>query len=87
MTKVRKKKGGIFAAINFTFVCLSFRSIKPHANGHNIVGCYMLRPFAHPAACCYVLFGVVVQSLKPVKRLTTCKRCKCWELLRPFARS
>ena len=39
-------------------------------NTPNIVGCYMLRPFAHPAACCWVLLGVVAQSLKPVKRLS-----------------
>ena len=59
----------------------------------NIFGCYMLRPFAHPVACCCVLLGVVAQSLKPVKRLATCKRTQqlttllgqqCWELLRPF---
>ena len=35
----------------------------------SIVGCYMLRPFAHPVACCWMLLRVVVQSLKPVKRL------------------
>ena len=28
-------------------------------NGRNIVGCYMLRPLAHPVACCCVLLGVV----------------------------
>ena len=33
----------------------------------NIVGCYMLRPFAHPVACCWMLLRVVAQSLKPVK--------------------
>ena len=47
-----------------------------HANGHNIVdqqlptlivGCYMLRPFAHPVARCWMLLRVVAQSLKPVK--------------------
>ena len=38
----------------------------------NIVGCYMLHPFAHPVACCYVLLGVVAQSLKPVKLFTVC---------------
>ena len=27
--------------------------VKPRANGHNVVGCYMLRPFAHPVACCW----------------------------------
>ena len=33
----------------------------------NIVGCYMLRPFAHPVACCWMLLRVVAQSLKLVK--------------------
>ena len=37
------------------------------ANGHNIVGCYMLCPFAHPVAFCWMLLCVVTQSLKPVK--------------------
>ena len=32
-----------------------------------IVGCYMLRPLAHPVACCWLLLRVVAQSLKPVK--------------------
>ena len=27
----------------------------------------MLRPFAHPVACCWMLLGVVAQTLKPVK--------------------
>ena len=27
----------------------------------------MLRPFAHPVACCWMLLGVVAQSLKPFK--------------------
>ena len=44
------------------------------ANGRNIVGCYMSRPFAHPVACCRVLLGVVAQSLKAVKLKATCKR-------------
>ena len=25
----------------------------------NIVGCYMLRPFPHPVACCWMLLRVV----------------------------
>jgi len=33
----------------------------------NIVGCYMLRPFARPVACCWMLLRVIAQSLKPVK--------------------
>ena len=36
----------------------------------NIVGCYMLYPFAYPVACCCVLLGVVMQSLKSVKLLS-----------------
>ena len=101
----------------------------------NIVGCYMLRPFAHPVACFWMLLRVVAQSLKPVKlfsqrlptfllfrnrrsvaqqcwivcialptflgvvasvctplptrtqQLPTLLRQRCWELLRPFART
>ena len=56
----------------------------------------MLRLFALPVVCSCVSFGVVAQSLKPVKRLAACKRTQqllpllaqqCWELLHPFARS
>ena len=36
---------------------------------HNIVGCYMLRPFVHPVACCCMLLYVVAQSLKQFKIL------------------
>ena len=32
------------------------RNLKPRANGRNIVKCYMLRPFAHPVACCCAKF-------------------------------
>ena len=32
-----------------------------------IDGCYMLRPFAHLVACCWMLLRDVAQSLKPVK--------------------
>ena len=55
--------------------------LKPRANRRNMLAnkskhCWilMLRPFAHPAGCCSLLLGVVVQSLKPVKLLATCKR-------------
>ena len=27
-------------------------TVMPRENGNNIVGCYMLRPVAHPVACC-----------------------------------
>ena len=68
-------------------------SFMARANGRNIVGCYTLRPFAHPVACCCVLLH---KSFKSVKLLSKCKRTqqllkllaqKCWELLRPFVRS
>ena len=45
----------------------SVKNIKPPANGRNIVGCYMLRPFAHPVAYCWMLLRLVAESLKPVK--------------------
>ena len=48
---------------------LKRKSIKPHENGCNVVGCYMFCPFAHPVCCCCVLLGVVAQSLKLVKIL------------------
>ena len=51
-------------------------------NIQNIDGCYILRPFAHPVACCMLLW-VVAQSLKPVKRLYG---QQCRESLRPFVR-
>ena len=45
----------------------------------SIVGRYMLRPFAHPVACCWMLLRVVSQSLKPVKLLAPCRRTQhCW---------
>ena len=54
----------------------------------NIVGCYMLRPFAHPVACCCVLLRVVAQSLKPVKLLSTCKGTQQLPtMLRPFTQA
>ena len=40
---------------------------EQRANGRDIVGCYMLRPFAHPVACCWAI------SWKPVKLSATCK--------------
>ena len=44
--------------------------LKRRANRRIIVGCYILRSFAHPVACCCVLLGVVAQSLKLVKLLS-----------------
>ena len=37
----------------FLVSCTVFiHALKPSPNGRNIVGCYLLRPFAHPVACC-----------------------------------
>ena len=41
---------------------------RPVPTTRNIVGCYALRPFAHPVAYCRL--GVVEQSLQPVKLLS-----------------
>ena len=30
---------------------------------HNIVGCYMLRPFTHPVACCCVWLGALLHQV------------------------
>ena len=43
-----------------------YEALKLRVNGRIIVGCYMLRPLAHPVAC-LVLLGVVAQSLKPAR--------------------
>ena len=54
----------------YSFRCLTRAFLKPRANGRNIVGRYMLRPFAHAVVCCWMLLHVVAQSLKPVKLLS-----------------
>ena len=58
---------GLLHSFLHVFVLLA---LKPPANGCNIVGYCMLRPFAHPAAYCCVFLGVVEQSLKTAKLLT-----------------
>ena len=65
--------------------CFGLVLLKPHANGRNIVGQQL--PTLLDIICCvlYMLLEVVAQSLKPVKRLSTCKRTQqlstCWEFL------
>ena len=49
----------------------------------NIVGCYMLRPFAHPVACCCAKF----ETCHTFSAVQTDATLLGWELLRPFARS
>ena len=49
----------------------------------------MLRPFAHPVACCCAKFETG-QTFSPVQTdvtLLAYNSQHCWELLRPFARS
>ena len=58
---------GLLHSFLHVFVLLA---LKPPANGCNIVGYCMLRPFAHPAAYCCAFLGVVEQSLKTAKLLT-----------------
>ena len=54
-------------------------------NSH-IVGCYMLRPFAHPVTCRCVLLGVVAAVCTPLPtrthQLPTLVGQQCWEMLR-----
>ena len=61
----------------------------------NIVGCYMLRPFAHPVACCCV-FGSCCAKFE-IGQTVSCEQTdattsntvgqQCWEVLGLFARS
>ena len=61
------------------------RNIKPQANGRNNVGCYMLRPFAHPVACCCVLLRFAGNCCEKFGTAKTRQQCR--GLLLPFARS
>ena len=42
--KQNEKKLSLFTSSSFVL------TIQPRANGRNIIGCYMLGPFAHPVA-------------------------------------
>ena len=55
---------------------------KAPSERRNNVGCCMLRPFAHPVACCCVLLGIVAQSLKPLKLANNVEGRKCLEVSR-----
>ena len=69
----------VFCCANFE-TCQTFSTLQTGAtllaNKSNVVGCYMMRPFAHPLAFCWMLLPVVAQSLKPVKLLAPCKRAQ-----------
>ena len=51
----------------------------------NNVGCYMLRPFAHPVACCCVLLRFVGNCCAKFETAKTRQQFR--GLLLPFARS
>ena len=55
----------------------------------NIVGWYMLRPFAHPVAYCCAKFesGQTFSPVQTDARLLANNSQHCWEMLHPLARS
>ena len=67
--------------------------LKRRVNRRNIVGCYMLRPFGHPVACCSLLLGCCAkfetgQNCEATLGLvaSVCYFVHCWASLRPFPR-
>ena len=63
-------------------------SLKPRANGRDIVGCYLFYPFAHPIACSWEFFHKVLNSSNVELRENGRNNSQhCWELLGLFARS
>ena len=61
-------------------------SLKPRANGRDIVGCYMFYPFAHPIACCWeCLHKVLNWSYVELRENGRNNSQRCWELLGLFA--
>ena len=67
----------VFCCAKFE-TCQTFSTLQTGAtllaNKPDVVESYMLRPFAHPVAFCWMLLPVFAQSLKPVKLLALCKR-------------
>ena len=61
------------------------RNIKPRANGATMLDvtcCVCLHTLLHVVACCYVLLGIVAQSLKPLKLANNVGGRKCLEVSR-----
>ena len=61
----------LFFSYSYPFIVFflmvdSLGCVQTDATTPSIVGCYILRPFAQPVACCCVLLGVVAQSLEPI---------------------
>ena len=63
----RWPEGGYFLSSQFVPKAPCPRAQHCWPTTPNIVGCYMLHPFANPVAWCWMLLRVVAQSLKPVK--------------------
>ena len=63
--------------------------LKPRANERNIVGCYMLRPFTQPVACCCAKFetGQTFSYVQTDATTPNIAGPKSWELLRPLPSS
>ena len=58
------------------------RNIKPRANGATMLDvtcCVCLHTLLHVVSCCYVLLGIVAQSLKPLKLANNVGGC-CFRL-------
>ena len=62
----------VFCCAKFE-TCQTFSTLQTGAtllaNKPDVVESYMLRPFAHPVAFCWMSLPVFAQSLKPVKLL------------------
>ena len=71
-----RRDGIIFLLVIILLILITWISeldidiVKPRANGRNIVGCYMLQPFAHPVACCCVLLGFACAEYEAIKLLS-----------------
>ena len=80
----------LFRFISSIFRIYNIIKSKPRANGRNIAGYFLLRPFAHPVACCWEFIGTKFETgqtfSKRRQQLPTFLGQQSWELLHPFAR-
>ena len=52
----------LFRFISSIFRIYNIIKSKPRANGRNIAGYFLLRPFAHPVACCWEFIGTKFET-------------------------
>ena len=52
-----------------------------------MIGCYMMCPFGHPVACCWMFLRALAQSLKPVKVLALCAKFETGQSFSPLQTS